>query len=176
MGGSGALLPPDIASNNENLRADSEELMKKSLIGLVTAITFILTGCGASGDPIEVDNGWVRAMPPGAKMTAGYVTVTNNGKGELRVLGASSPFFGRIEMHTTVMNDGVQQMRMVDGYKIAPGESLELKAGSDHLMMRFPRDLETAGGQIPVSMAFRTTDGELVSIESTFELRQSAPN
>ena len=150
--------------------------MKHSLTGVLIAVTIILTGCGSQGDPIQVENGWVRALPPGAKMTAGYVTVTNNGDGELRMLGVSSPNFGRIEMHSTYLEDGVQRMRMVHGYKVAPGESLELKAGGNHLMMRFPRDLEATGGTIPVSLAFRDAAGELVSIESAFELRQSAPN
>ncbi|WP_165831246.1 copper chaperone PCu(A)C [Abyssibacter profundi] len=149
--------------------------MKRSLLGAILVAVFALTGCGQPKDPIVVEDGWVRALPPGAKMTAGYVSITNNGDGELRMLGVSSPNFGRIEMHSVYLEDGVQQMRMVDGYKIAPGETLTLASGGDHLMMRFPRDLEQSNGQIPVSLAFRGADGELVSVESRFDLRQSAP-
>ena len=101
--------------------------MKRSLLGAILVAVFALTGCGQPKDPIVVEDGWVRALPPGAKMTAGYVSITNNGEGELRMLGASSPNFGRIEMHSVYLEDGVQQMRMVDGYKIAPGETLTLE-------------------------------------------------
>ncbi|MEN8822081.1 MAG: copper chaperone PCu(A)C [Abyssibacter sp.] len=149
--------------------------MKHSLLGVMLVAVFALTGCGQPKDPIVVEDGWVRALPPGAKMTAGYVSITNNGDGELRMLGASSPNFGRIEMHSVYLEDGVQQMRMVDGYKIAPGETLTLSSGAEHLMMRFPRDLEQANGEVPVSLAFRGADGELLSIETRFALRQSAP-
>lgn len=149
--------------------------MRYTLLGVMLTAVIALTGCSQSNEPIVVENGWVRALPPGAKMTAGYASVTNNGDDELRMLGVSSPNFGRIEMHSSYLEDGVQQMRMVDGYKIAPGETLTLASGGDHLMMRFPRDLGDTGSAVPISVAFRSADGELVSIETTFELRQNAP-
>ena len=40
---------------------------------------------------------------------------------------------------------------------------------------KMARDLEQANGEVPVSLAFRGADGELLSIETRFALRQSAP-
>jgi periplasmic copper chaperone A len=84
---------------------------------------------------IEIEHPWVRATPKGASLAGGYVKLTNTGKEPDRLTGGSIPIAGRFEIHQMSMNNGVMQMRPVTGgLEIKPGESLELKPGSYHLM------------------------------------------
>jgi copper(I)-binding protein len=84
---------------------------------------------------IEIEHPWARATPKGASLASGYVKLTNTGKEPDRLIGGSIPIAGRFEIHQMSMNNGVMQMRPVTGgLEIKPGETLELKPASSHLM------------------------------------------
>jgi hypothetical protein len=84
---------------------------------------------------IEIEHPWTRATPKGATIAGGYVKLTNTGREADRLIGGSLPVAGRFEIHQMTMNNGVMQMRPVSGgLEIKPGESVELKPGSYHLM------------------------------------------
>jgi copper(I)-binding protein len=84
---------------------------------------------------IEISHPWARATPKGATVAGGYLKITNTGKEADRLVGGSSPVAGRFEIHHMSMNNGVMQMRPVaGGLEIKPGESIEFKPGSYHIM------------------------------------------
>jgi periplasmic copper chaperone A len=112
--------------------------MKKSIIALASLIA--LAGVGHATDykvgAIEVDNPWSRAVPKGASVAAGYMTIKNNGDTPDRLVGGTTPVAGKFEIHQMTMNNGVMQMRPVaDGILIKPGETVALKPESFHIMM-----------------------------------------
>ena len=85
---------------------------------------------------IEVDNPWSRATPKGAKVAAGYLTIKNTGTDPDRLLSGTSAAAGKVEVHEMSMDKGVMKMRPVaGGLEIKPGETVELKPGSYHLMI-----------------------------------------
>ena len=84
---------------------------------------------------LKVEKAWTRVTPPGAKVAGGFVTVTNTGDSEDRLIGGSFDLAGRVEVHEMAVTDGVMRMKQVEGgLKIAPGATVELKPGSYHLM------------------------------------------
>jgi len=95
----------------------------------------LLLAVPALGQPLVVDDARVRAMPPGAANSAGYLTVTNSSESPLTIIGASSPAASRVELHTTLQQDGMMRMRAVESLPLAPGESAELAPGGMHLML-----------------------------------------
>jgi len=53
-----------------------------------------------------------------------------------RLVGGSAAAAGRFEVHRMVMEQGVAKMRPVEfGLEIKPGETVELKPGSFHVML-----------------------------------------
>jgi len=89
----------------------------------------------AAGD-IEIDRPWTRETPAGASIAAGYATITNTGQEADRLVGGSAAGAEAVEVHEMSMQDGVMRMRQLEqGLEIAPGETVELKPGSYHLMM-----------------------------------------
>jgi periplasmic copper chaperone A len=84
---------------------------------------------------IEIDRPWSRATPRGAKVASGYVRITNTGATPDRLVGASFALSPKSEIHEMSMDQGVMKMReLKSGVEIAPGATVELKPGSNHLM------------------------------------------
>jgi periplasmic copper chaperone A len=85
---------------------------------------------------IEIDHPWSRAVPKGAAVAAGYLTIRNTGTAPDRLVSGSTPVAGKFEIHQMSMDNGVMRMRPVtDGLEIKPGETVELKPSSFHIMM-----------------------------------------
>ena len=84
---------------------------------------------------IVISSATIRPPLPGRDIAAGYMSVTNHTKTDDKLLSATSPISGRIELHTHLNENGVMKMRQVDGIEIKAGETVELKPGGLHLMM-----------------------------------------
>jgi periplasmic copper chaperone A len=102
-----------------------------------------------------IDHPWARATPQGTTVGAGYLTVRNRGKTADRLLSAATPIAGKVEIHQMAVKDGVATMRPVEGgIPIAPGKSIELKAGGYHLMLMDLKEPLKAGEKVPGSVVF----------------------
>jgi len=88
-----------------------------------------------SAGAIKIGHPWTRATPPGATTAVAYLRVTNTGNAPVRLTGGMTPVAQRVEIHTMSMEGGVMRMRPVPGIDIAPGQTVELKAGGLHLML-----------------------------------------
>jgi copper(I)-binding protein len=85
---------------------------------------------------LEIDHPWSRAVPKGATVAAGYVTIRNTGTEPDRLLSGSTPVAGKFEIHEMSMDKGVMRMRpLPGGLEIKPGQTVELKPQSFHIMM-----------------------------------------
>jgi len=84
---------------------------------------------------IKIGKVWTREIPGGAKVAAGFMTVTNTGKEPDTLIGGSIPFAGKFEVHEMTMAGGLMKMRRLEpGLTIKPGETVVLKPGSFHVM------------------------------------------
>ncbi len=100
------------------------------------ALVLLLSACGQStGANLSVDSAWVRAMPPGSKMTAAYFSLHNNSGEEVRIISVSSPEFSSASLHESVIEDGVSRMLEIPVLVLKPGESVHLEPGGKHLML-----------------------------------------
>jgi periplasmic copper chaperone A len=103
-----------------------------ALLGLVTSQA---TAQPPQVDSIEIVNPWSRATPKGATVAAGYAILRNKGATPDRLIGGSTEVGRRVEIHTMEMDKGVMRMReLKSGLEIKPGQTVELKPGSFHLM------------------------------------------
>lgn len=121
-----------------------------------------LAGCQPAPG-ISVDDPWIRAVPPGASATAGYLVLANGGAAD-RVLESVSAGDGvRVEIHETTMADGVMRMRRLDGVTLPAGESVAFAPGGRHLML-FADPLPAAGSTVTLELRF--ADGEVLTVEA----------
>lgn len=103
-------------------------------LGLTLAAVGALAHDFKVGD-LKVDHPWARATPNGAKVGGGFFKITNNGSTADRLIGGSIEVAKALEVHEMKMEGDVMKMRRLDkGLEIAPGQTVELKPGSYHVM------------------------------------------
>ena len=110
-------------------------------------MTNLLFAVLLAATPIKIEDPWARATPPGAKVGAGYMRIAG---GPDRLVGASSPAAGRVELHVTVKEGDVMRMREVKAYDIP----VELKPGGAHLMFVDLKAPFKEGTRVPVTLRF----------------------
>ncbi len=100
---------------------------------------------------VSVEQPWTRATPPGAKVGAGFMQLRNAGAAD-RVVGASSPVAGRVEMHVTLREGEVMKMREVKSFEVPAGGSFQLKPGGAHLMLLDLKRPLKKGEKVPLTL------------------------
>jgi periplasmic copper chaperone A len=113
-------------------------LYARFLVGLLLALAFLADAVAAEFriGSLEIDTPWLRATPRGALVAGGYMKITNKGSAPDRLIGGSAAVAGRFEVHQMIMDQGVAKMRPIEGgLEIKPGETVELKPGSSHVML-----------------------------------------
>ncbi|MCU0830571.1 MAG: DUF1775 domain-containing protein [Rhizobiaceae bacterium] len=104
---------------------------------------------------IMIEGFWARAMLPNQPVAGGFLTLTNGGDADDRILKAESPRAGRMELHEMAMEGEVMKMReMEGGIPIPAGATVELKPGGLHLMFFDIAERFEEGQTVPVTLTF----------------------
>lgn len=127
------------------------------LAALLPALATV-TAHAVEGKAVSVAHPWARATPGGSTIGAAYVEFSGlKGAQGDKLIGASSPVAGRIEVHTHEIADGVMKMRKVDSVGVAAGETHKLAPGGDHLMMFDLKAPLKQGEVFPLTLKFETS-------------------
>ena len=103
---------------------------------------------------LRVSNPFARATPPGAKVAGAFMTIKNVGTDADRLVSASSPIAGLVEIHEMAMDGGMMKMRALKGIDLKPGATVELQPGGYHVMLEDLKQPLKQGEQIPVQLTF----------------------
>jgi copper(I)-binding protein len=93
----------------------------------------------AADSGLVVTEPWIREAPPGAGVLAAYMVISNQGADTATISAIDSPDFERIEVHRTLVENGVARMVAVESLQIAAAERLALEPGGIHLMLYHPK-------------------------------------
>ena len=107
---------------------------------------------------LDLEGFWIRAMPPGQPMTAGYGKITNNSSEPTTILGASVTFADKVEFHETVTVDDAVRMQPMASITLQAGESLTLAPGGAHLMIMGITTMPSEGAN--AALCVQTSDEE----------------
>ena len=103
---------------------------------------------------LRISNPFARATPPGAKVAGAFMTIRNQGTEADRLVSASSPIAGLVEIHEMAMEGGMMKMRALKGIDLKPGATVELQPGGYHVMLEDLKQPLKQGEQIPVTLTF----------------------
>ena len=99
---------------------------------------------------LEISEARIKNLPPTVPVRAGYMTIHNSSQMAVSIIAIRSDAFASIEIHRSVMQDGMMHMDLVDNLQIAPGASLQLAPGGLHLMMMQPVQAIHPGDDIEI--------------------------
>ncbi|MEO6929143.1 MAG: copper chaperone PCu(A)C [Casimicrobiaceae bacterium] len=103
---------------------------------------------------LAIDHPFARATPPGADVGGAYLTIDNSGPGDDRLVGASSPAAGSVQIHTMAMDGNLMRMREVAALDIPAGKRVVLQPGGYHLMLVGLRQPLVEGTRIALTLRF----------------------
>ncbi|MDH4414354.1 MAG: DUF1775 domain-containing protein [Rhizobium sp.] len=99
--------------------------------------------------------GFTKAMLPGQPVGGGFITITNKGGEDDRLISASSAQAGEVQLHEMAMEGDVMKMRqLTDGIAIPAGQTVELTPGGLHLMFFKVAEAFKEGATVNVTLTF----------------------
>lgn len=110
----------------------------RTTISLV--IYALAVSCSVDQTPLVASDVEIRSPMPGMQMSAGYLTLSNNTTQPITITHVASPQFESVEMHESVLEDGVSRMYELAELKILPETSVIFERGGKHLMLMRPVD------------------------------------
>ena len=128
--------------------------------------------CAASAlaeAPLNVEGAWIPLAPPAVKVHAAYMTLVNRGTTDKHIVGASSPEYERIELHRSVVKDGVSTMQPVEQVTVPASGRVEFAPAGLHLMLIGPKRPLAADDHVQVVL--RLSDGEQADVSAVVRRR-----
>jgi copper(I)-binding protein len=134
-------------------------------------VPMLLPAClQAEDDPLRFEGAWIREAPPASPVMAGYVAISNGGKGEVLIDDVESKQFGGADIHEMREINGMMRMRPVPQLRIEPDQTVKLQPGGLHLMLFQPVAALKAGDH--ATLEFVLSDGTKRAVE--FEVRAAS--
>lgn len=127
----------------------------------------LVSACSAVPQPPLVATDVVITRPmPGMQMSAAYLSLTNNSDETIRISRVASAQYESVQLHESIVKDGVARMRAIAVLEIPAGKTITLKRGGKHLMLMRP-----TGAAESVSLQFLDGDNLVLAIDAIFESR-----
>lgn len=104
---------------------------------------------------IGLSDTWIQEAPPRAPTLAGYVTLENSGSTDDRLIGIESAGVEKVELHTSVVTDGIARMAPMEGGLLLPaGQTVVLGEDGTHAMFINPPKPYRDGDEIAATLVF----------------------
>ena len=127
---------------------------------LCVFLALCIAACSSEPQPpLAIADVVVKKPIPGMGMGAGYFALTNNAQQSVVITRVTSPQFGSIEMHESVIEDGVARMIEFNDLTLQPGATVEFAPGGKHLMLMQPADDLSS-----VTLEFHSGDTVVLSV------------
>ena len=121
----------------------------------LTIVMLLVSGCDeAELPPITATGLTIVAPLPGTATSVAYVTLHNNSEADAVLTAVNSPDFGKVEMHETVITDGIARMSRLDSVAIAAASSVVFAPGGKHIMLIDPHGVHAPGDLVSLKVHY----------------------
>jgi len=149
--------------------------MKPYLITLLLGTAILSTPALAQsrGGDDEVQAGeltiagaFIRATLPRAPVGGAYVTITNAGEVDDRLVSVTAPIGDNVVVHEMVHDNGIMSMRTLpNGMEILAGETVSLTPSESHMMINGLDEQLKEGQSVDMTMSFEVAGDVAVSFD-----------
>ena len=134
---------------------------KLSLLGCFVALVAGFMASAAQAQT-TVKDPWARATVAQQKASGAFMQLQSAKGGKL--LSASSPVAGVVEIHEMTMDGNVMKMRAVPSLDLPAGKPVELKPGGFHVMLMDLKKPLNAGDTVPITLVVESA-GQRETVE-----------
>lgn len=128
----------------------------RHLVSLVALLTLPAAAVAWTpvADLIQVEDPYVRAVPPGQPNSAAFLSLRNSDDQPHEILYARSPAAAVVELHTHINNGGLLKMRRIPAIELPPGKVTRLAPGGLHIMLiKLHKELKP-GDEVRLTLVF----------------------
>lgn len=118
---------------------------------------------------VTVKDPWVRGTVAQQKASGAFMQITSAGGG--RLVGASSPVAGVVEIHEMAMDGNVMKMRAIPGLPLPAGQAVELKPGGHHVMLMDLKQALQPGQTVPITLVIEGAGGQRETVQVSASVR-----
>lgn len=119
---------------------------------LIIATLLTLTTSAWAQTTVKVEDAWVRGTVAQQKASGAFMRLTPSANA--RLVSASSPVAGVVEIHEMAMENDIMRMRQIPGLDLAAGRTTELKPGGYHVMLMDLKQQLKGGESVPITLVF----------------------
>ena len=105
----------------------------------ILALCSLLAACADESAPLTAHSLEVSLPRPGTTKGVAYAVLTNTTSAAITITDVASPQFEAVEMHESVITDGVSRMHKLDSVTIPATGSVAFERGGKHLMLLRPK-------------------------------------
>ena len=110
---------------------------------------------GASIGNLEIEHPWSRETKHGMHMAAGFMSITNSGAEDDRLIKATAEVSDIVQLHNMKMeNDVMSMFEMKEGIVIPAGQTVELRPMSLHIMFMDMKSHPKLGDKFKGTLTF----------------------
>lgn len=129
-------------------------MLAKIAVAAMLALSILPAHAQQPAKGVRVVEPWARATPPGAKVGAAYMELKAEKGAADKLLSASSPAAGTVEIHNHIMEGDIAKMRRVDFVPVPDGGSVTMEPGGYHVMLMDLKGQLKAGETIKLRLKF----------------------
>ncbi|MGH8186637.1 MAG: copper chaperone PCu(A)C [Steroidobacteraceae bacterium] len=129
---------------------------------LASLAILLLAACRSGSEPVQISEARAGATPPGTTVAAAYMRIVANDGDTL--LGAATPIAERVEMHSSIEENGMMKMRPLGQIELDPGEPLLLRSGATHFMLIGLSTPLAADTTFPLTLRFQKAGERVVEV------------
>lgn len=124
-----------------------------------------------AADEVQVAQAWARATAPGQQVAGAYLQITSAVPAKL--VAASSPVAGRVEIHSMRMEGGVMRMRQLRSLDLPAQQAVKLEPGGLHLMLRDLKRPLKSGDKVPLRLTIEPAGKKKSVVNVELEVRNT---
>lgn len=143
----------------------------RSLAIIATLAAPLALAACADPAPLYVDQASVRPNPNGEGPAAGYFVI-HGGEEAVQLRRVSTEGALRIEMHESLMKDGMMTMQPIDAVDVPAKSEVAFAPGGKHLMIFGLNPAIVKAGTMEMTMLF--SDGSRLIVDATVQKPEAA--
>ena len=141
---------------------------------LILAAFATVCATNAFAQNVTVSDAWARATVQGQKATGAFMKIT--AKDNAKLIAASSPVAGVVEIHEMKMDKDVMRMSALpNGLELPAGKAVELKPGGYHVMLMDLKAPLAKDTTVPVTLTIQDAKGVKSKLELNIQVGMQAP-
>lgn len=144
--------------------------MKLKALTLIAA----LACASVHAQTVQIKDAWARSSVPGQKASGAFMKIS--AKDGAKLVSASSPVAGVVQVHEMTMEGNVMKMRAVaGGLDIPAGQTVELKPGGYHVMLMDLKAPLVKDSSVALTLVFKDAKGAESKVDLKVPVASSAP-